>query len=146
MDTGSGAVQLEYRLVVSLRLRLRGYELLGSALWDVVLQVLKLSKDQSVYNFNITFPPKPRSLMWYFGKHFLSTSDPTFSIYSVQSNYFAFTQPILITLRDEYKETITLHEAKEFYITKDMEKKKAQEHFIRERKKKIKKIQKGQYR
>jgi len=95
----------------------------------VVLEVLKLSKDQSVHiwlNFNITFLPTPRSLMWYFGKHFLSMSDPTFSTYSVHSTYFAFTQPILITLRDEYKgNTIFAHEAKEFYITKDMEKKKA---------------------
>lgn len=75
--------------------------------------------------------------MWYFGKHFLSMSDPTFSTHSVQSTYFACTQPTIIMLRDEYKgNKISVHEAKEFYITKDMEKKKAREHFIRKKERK----------
>jgi len=117
--------------------------MLGSALRDVVLQVLKLSKDQSVYillNFNITFPPTPRPLMWYFGKNFLSMSDPTFSAYSVQSTYCACIQPTLIMVRDEYKgNTVLVHDAKEFYITEDTEKKKVREHFIHERKKERKK-------
>jgi len=125
--------------------------MLGSALRDVVLQVLKLSKDQSVYillNFNITFPPTPRPLMWYFGKNFLSMSDPTFSAYSVQSTYCACIQPTLIMVRDEYKgNTVLVHDAKEFYITEDTEKKNTL--YTKERKKerklKEKKRKNGQY-